>query len=179
MGAYASAVLSSAQYGLTIDPSACDGSGDWRLVHSRRDENYKWALLHDDYLEAIPESWRDMIQSNGLLLGIRETLISWTTPTMVTAGLGTECNHPTPDADFWAGGGGEVVKFVENTELTEECKLLPFSETLTPVLPPSCGIGVGREYNAGTLYDCPINATSTITVTPIPADALIIRASLA
>lgn len=179
LGSWSSASLASAQYLITIDPDACDGGGDWRLVHSRRDEQYKWALLHDDYLQAIPESWRDMIESNGLLLGIRETLIAWTNATMVSAGSGTECNHPTPDADFWSGGGGEVVLFVENSELTQECKLLPFSETLTPVLPPRCAVGVGREYNAGTLYDCPINASTTITVTPIPADALIIRANLA
>ena len=163
---------------MTIDPDACDAGGDWRLVHSRRDENFKWSLVHDDYLQAIPESWRDMIQTNGLLLGIREMLILWNSVSFVTPTNGTACNHPAPDADFWSGSGGEVVLFVEHTEMTTECKLLPFSETLTAPLPPRSAIGVGREYNAGTLYDCPINATSTLTVTPIPADALIIRADL-
>lgn len=178
LGSYAAAALSSASYTMTIDPDACDGSGDWRLVHSRRDEQFKWALLHDDFLEAIPESWRDMIETNGLLLGTRETQTSWNGVTMTTVGLGTECNHPAADVDFWSGGGGEIVKFIEHTEYVSECKLLPYSERLTPPLPSPSAIGVGREFNAGTLYDCPINATGTLTVTPIPADALIIRADL-
>ena len=97
---------------------------------------------------------------------------------MTTVGLGTECNHPTADPDFWSGGGGEIVKFIEHTEYVSECKLLPYSERLTPPLPQSSAIGVGREFNAGTLYDCPINATGSLQVTPIPADALIIRAEL-
>lgn len=178
LGSYSSASFAGALYAMTIDPDACDGSGDWRLVHSRRDEQFKWALLHDDFLEAIPESWRDMIETNGLLLGTRETQTSWNVATMTTVGLGTECNHPAPDPDFWSGGGGEIVKFVERTEYVSECKLLPYSERLTPPLPQSSAVGVGREFNAGTLYDCPINAAGSLQVTPIPADALIIQADL-
>lgn len=178
LGSYASASSAGALYGMTIDPDACDGGGDWRLVHSRRDEQFKWALIHDDFLEAIPESWRDMIETNGLLLGTRETQTDWSVATFVSAGSGTECNHPTADPDFWSGGGGEVVLFATHTNYVSECKLLPYSEQLTAPLPPSSAVGVGREFNSGTLYDCPINASGSLTVTPIPADALIIRAGL-
>lgn len=178
LGSYASASTAGALYGMTIDPDACDGGGDWRLVHSRRDEQFKWALLHDDFLEAIPESWRDMIETNGLLLGTRETQTGWTVATFVSAGSGTACNHPAPDADFWSGGGGEVVLFAERTEYVSECVLLPYSERLVAPIPPTSAVGVGRESSSGTLYDCPINAAGSLTVTPIPADALIIRADL-
>lgn len=179
LGSYASAANAFAEYEITIDPAACDGSGDWRLLHQRRDEQFKWALIHDDFLEAIPESWRDMIESNGLLLGTVETQTDWNTATLTTAGLGTVCNHPAPDADFWSGGGGEVILFTANTTYSSVCQLLPTSNILQPTTTPATAIGVGREYSGGTLYDCPINASASITVTPIPADALIIRAELA
>lgn len=178
LGSYAAASSAFAEYEVTIDPAACDGSGDWRIIHARRDEQFKWSLLHSDYLEAIPTEWRDMIDTNGLLLGVRETQMDWNVARYVTAGNGTTCAHPAPEADFWDGGGGEVVLFDTQTTYLTECKLLQTSEALIAELPPQTAIGVGRESSGGTLYDCPINASSSITVTPIPADALIIRANL-
>ena len=175
LGAYASASFASGNYQMAIDDFSCDGSGDWNLVHSRTDQQFKWSLLHSDYLEAIPASWQDMIETNGLLLGTRETEYSIKHAVYTTATNGDSCNSLP---DFWSGAGGEVVKFVESHPYVSECKLLPFSERLQAALPPRSDIGVGRVYDAGDLIYCVVNSTSDITVTPIPADGLIIRASL-
>jgi len=175
LGSYADAVLSSAQYTMAIDDFACDGSGDWRLVHGRVDEQFKWSLLHPDYLEAIPVEWQDMIETNGLLLGVRERLLSYQVAQSTTPTNGEPCNAI---ADFWSGGGGEVIKFPAQSEYTLECKLLPQSERLTPPLPPSSAIGVGRVFDSGDLIYCVVNASGVVTVTPIEADAMIIAVNL-
>ncbi len=166
--------FAAAIYTLAIDDAACDGSGDWRLVHSRRDDRYRWALFHDDYLEAIPPSWQDMIETNGLLLGIVETQLDYYTVEETTAGLGDDCNG---GADFWSAGGS-IHKFTLRTDYSVECALLPTAERLIPPLPPSSVIAVGRVFDGGDLIYCNRTASGTKTVTPIEADALIIAVEL-
>lgn len=174
LGSWTDDTIASALYQLAIDDFACDGSGDWRLVHTRTDEEFKWALEHDDYLEAIPPEWQDMIETNGELLGLRETQLDWNSIQETTAGLGEAC-YTSPD--FWSQGG-IIDAFPRGTSYVAECKLLPFSERLTPPLPPKSIIGVGRFTSFGTLLYCVLNASGAITVTPIEADALIIRVEL-
>lgn len=175
LGGYSDAAFASATYHKAIDDFSCDGSGDWRLVHSRFDSQFKWKLVHNDYLEAVPVQWRGMIDSNGLLLGIRETVVSWEAAENVSTPDGESCNGI---GDFWSGSGGEIVRFNTQTESATECKLLPFSERLVAPLPPTSAVGVGRVFDAGDLIYCVVNANSSVVVTPVPADALIIRVEL-
>lgn len=175
LGSFSDDTFASASYSKGIDDFACDGGGDWRLVHNRTDGAYRWRLVSDDYLEAIPVPWRDMIESNGLLLGIQETTISWETAELVSTPIGEECNGI---ADFWSGGGGEIIRFNTQTQNLTECKLLPISERIVAPLPPTSSVGVGRVFSSGDLIYCVINAGSGVSVTPVPADALIIRAQL-
>lgn len=174
LGSYYDDTLASALYQMAIDDFACDGSGDWRLVHTRRDEQFKWSLEHSDYLEALPTSWQDMIETNGELLGLRETQLDWNGLLETTAGLGDECNG---GADFWSQGG-IIDQFPAHTEYRAECLLLPFSQRLIPPLPPRSVVAVGRVYSGGDLIYCVRNASGAVTVTPIPADALILSVEL-
>ena len=45
----------------------CDGS-NWLFAGDRSDSDYRWRLTDPDALNAIPESWRDMLTTNGTLL---------------------------------------------------------------------------------------------------------------
>lgn len=175
LGPFSDDTFASASHAKAIDDFACDGGGDWRLVHNRTDGAYRWRLVSDDYLEAIPVSWRDMIESNGLLLGIRETTISWEVAELVSTPNGEDCNGI---GDFWSGGGGEIIRFNTQTQNMTECKLLPISERIVAPLPPASAVGVGRVFDAGDLIYCVINAGSGVSVTPVPADALILRATI-
>lgn len=174
LGSWADDTEAVASYTMGIDDFACDGGGDWRLVHIRTDEQFKWSLEHDDYLEAVPPEWQDMIETNGELLGLRETQTDWHALNETTAGLGETC---AGSSDYWSAGG-VVDVFPALQTYTAECKLLPFSETLVSPLPPTGAIGVGRFVSFATLLYCDINASGSVKVTPIEADALIIRVEL-
>lgn len=163
----------AAVFGMSIDDYVCDGSGDWLLNHNRTDRRYKWALFHDDYLEAVPPEWQDMIESNGLLLGFVETTIDWLKIIEVTPGDGVD-NDCDGTYEKWHQGSNNH-DFELHRTYTTECRLLPQSERLIAPLPPRGGVGVCRIPSGGDLIYCSRTASSELSITPIPADALVIR----
>lgn len=117
-----STTVSSTHSG-TVECFTCSG-GQWVLTGFRTDEEWRWNFSDPDAQYAIPETWRDMITTNGALLGVRQIVQDVEGVEHVPFAESTECSGI---GGFWQDtSAGDYLKFSEvQIRNTEVCEVIP------------------------------------------------------
>lgn len=148
----------------------CDGTRHNVFV-KRIDQEYRFALIDPDAIYAIPEAWRDQIQTDGRMLATEETRIEDIVAIM-SGGEPNGCNG----VEVWTVGGVPI-EYRANGSLVTVCGIYPASGRVSLPAP-------GRVTIIGANDDPICNegaanvSTNTRILGPIPTDSAIFRVPL-
>lgn len=152
----------------------CSGSA-FQLYSERWDERYRVHLTDPDALNAIPETWRSMIDTNAEFVALQATArrrVSWADG---GAGTGTACGA---GAGWQDGVGGEyAVGFTD--ELESVCVKAAISDTLHT--PTQNSINLAASKSGASLCDAGATYSSGLvsrTLTPVDPSAFVLAIPL-
>lgn len=152
----------------------CSGS-NFQLYSQRWDERYRIKLVDTDALNAIPDSWRGMLDTDAEFVASQATSqrkVAWTDG---TAGTGETCGGSAGWSD---GAGGEYsITFPDVTETT--CGKFPLDDTVHAPTQSSLRLAAGK--NGAALCDAGATYSSGIvtrSLTPVDPSAFILAVPL-
>lgn len=145
----------------------CDGS-NFILTTTRTNANFRWQLTDPDALYAVPESWRDMIDTNGGFLGIYEEQSEVQGAETTDFASSDSCNGT---AGKWFVGGSDYLAFNQtNPAGPTLCKIWGNSGSISAPVAGTCAFPGGWVLVAGA---CTSSVDTTAGIEPVLADGIL------
>lgn len=153
----------SSGVGAQIDCFECDGT-NFLLTVSRTDMQWRWNYTDPDAQHAVPETWRDMVQTEGRMLAFRtETVLQDHVAIAADFDDATKCDA----LGIWFDGTN-YLKFIETAVVnTSACVTLSNSGSISAAGLGKNDLAIGRAPDGTT---CCAGVSSSINITPILGD---------
>ena len=164
--------ISNIYAGFLTGPSIaanCSGT-KFGFSEHRDDQKYRYTLLDPDAQYACPPAWRDMLADSGVMIFSVTDVIDYTVSSIVAAGSGSTC----AGVEVWAVDGSHSLLFTDPDPNHNSCKILPATGTCSADALLPAAIYAGR----GGITDCSEDTSYIHKITPIVADAYILRIPL-
>jgi hypothetical protein len=152
----------------------CIGS-NYGIGTTRRTDEYQYSLVDPDAENAIPEAWRDMIDTDGEQLFTVTTLTRSRTIRIVPLGGGTVCEGAQP---WVVVPGSTVLEFVDDEVIEETCEILPATGE---VVAPSLGTAIiaGGNVLGTECSSLPVSSQeNSRTIQRVPEDGITLNVPL-
>lgn len=147
----------------------CDGS-QFILTTTRTNAQYRFQLSDPDALYAIPEAWRDMVDTHGGFLGLYSEQSEIQGPITTDFAGSDSCNGT---AGKWFVSGADYLAFDQTNPLGPTlCKIWGNSGSISAPAAGSCTFPGGWVLVAGA---CTNSVDTTAGIEPVLADGILMQ----